>query len=194
MNNTVKKVKDYADKLLKENAAMISKCEKRIEELTSEREKAGADMVTATEIVDTAAFKEAKKRKDDAEIELGMLQKSLKKLKEDPLMKTEDYEALRNTLFEEHRKRKEEQVKKYAPMIKAMLSDLEAAEEFDGDIDSVLVTLQRNVMRITNRDNLRDDLKGKPYTFSNDRLDNHSVIWFLENLRNIAEEEGFIDD
>ena len=190
MKKNIKEIENRLETLMKENAAMISKCETRIEELNAEIEKAGADMVTATEVVDTAAFKEAKKRKDDAELELGMLNRSLRKLKEDSLVKPEEYGQMREGLLAEQVKFTEEAVKKYTPMIKAMLADMKAAGELDDRIEEDLSTLHKKVARISGNRDQKLPVGMEKYRFADTQLDKYPIYWFLNNLRNAAEEIG----
>lgn len=186
--SNLKKYESQMEKLLNDNAAMISKCEKRIEELNGEIETAGADMLKATETVDTDAFKVAKKRKDDAELELGMLQNSLKKLTEDPLMSVEEFEAMRRDLLAEQEQYTKDRIKKYAPLIRDMLADKKAAGELDDRIEKNLNVLHKQVMRITNNQKLPKELEKYRYTVT--QLSEYPVFWFLSNLENAAGEIG----
>lgn len=188
--SNLKKYESQMEKLLNDNSAMISKCEKRIEELKGEIETAGADMLKATETVDTDAFKVAKKRKDDAELELGMLQNSLKKLTEDPLMDVKDFEAMRRNLLAEQEQYTKDRIKKYAPLIRDMLADKKAAGELDDRIERDLNTLHKQVMRIGTIPNQELQKELDQYRYSGTQLDSYPVYWFLANLENAASEIG----
>ena len=188
--DTLKKIENQMEKLMKDNATMISKCETRIEELKAEIETAGADMLKATEIVDTDAFKVAKKRKDDAELELGMLQNSLKKLTEEPLMKVEDFEAVRRNLISVQNEYTKACIRKYAPMIREMLSDKKAAGELDDRIEKDLKILYSQIMRISGNYNQKLSQELEKYRHHNTQLDEYPIYWFLCNLENAAEEIG----
>ena len=188
--SNLKKYESQMEKLLNDNAAMISKCEKRIEELKGEIETAGADMLKATETVNTDAFKAAKKRKDDAELELGMLQNSLKKLTEDPLMDVEDFEAMRRNLLAEQEQYTKDRIKKYAPLIRDMLADKKAAGELDDRIEKNLNVLHKQVMRIGTIPNQKLQKELDQYRYSGTQLDSYPVYWFLINLENAASEIG----
>ena len=188
--SNLKKYESQMEKLLNDNAAMIGKCEKRIEELKGEIETAGADMLKATETVDTDAFKVAKKRKDDAELELGMLQNSLKKLTEDPLMDVKDFEAMRRNLLAEQEQYTKDRIKKYAPLIRDMLADKKAAGELDDRIERDLNTLHKQVMRIGTIPNQELQKELEKYRYTVTQLSEYPVFWFLSNLENAAGEIG----
>ena len=188
--SNLKKYESQMEKLLNDNAAMIGKCEKRIEELKAEIETAGADMLKATETVDTDAFKVAKKRKDDAELELGMLQNSLKKLTEDPLMDVKDFEAMRRNLLAEQEQYTKDRIKKYAPLVRDMLADLKPARELDDKIEKDLNTLHKQVMRIGTIPNQELQKELENYRYTGTQLDSYPVYWFLVNLENAASEIG----
>lgn len=184
----LKNIENQMDKLIRENADLIRKCEVRIDELKVEIETAGEDMAAATDTVDTAAFKTAKKRKDDAQIEMDMLHNSLKKLKEEPLMKAAEFEAMRKSLVAEQEKYTNDRKKKFAPLVKSMLSDMDAAGELDNRVENDLMILFKKVMRISGgRDQkLNKDLE--KYRFREAKLDSYPIYWFLSNLKDLAEE------
>lgn len=176
--------------LMSENASTISRCEARIEALNAAIVKAGEDMVAATETVDTDAFKEAKSRRDDSQLELEMLQKSMKKLREEPLMTVEAFETMRMNIIAEQETFTETCKEKYAPMIREMLADLEAAAELDNTIENILEILHRKIMRITGSNNQQLKNGLEKYRYSRLQLDAYPIQWFLNNLKNEAEEIG----
>ena len=188
--DTLNNYETQMENIVNENAAMISRCEARIEELKAEIEKSGADMVKATETVDTAAFKVAKKRKDDAQIELDMLQNSLVKLKEEPLLKVEDFETMLGDLYAEQEKYTESKKKKYAPMVREMLADKKAAGELDDRIEKDLRVLLKEVMRFNGSRDKKYPKELEKYKHHSSQLDSYPIYWFLNNLENAAEEIG----
>ena len=190
----LKKYENKISEIIAENERKIERCSVRISELKASIEKAAADMITATDNVDVEGYKRAKQIKTESADELEMIEKRLASLQNQPMMNSADYKAFRNNILAEHKKDLEARRKKLLPMIREIQAAGESAAAYDERVDSMLLTLQRKVMRITFKNPLRNasGQEDGSVPVTNDGLDSHPVVWFAQNVKDSAEDNCLI--
>lgn len=189
--DVLKKYEKRIADLLADNESKIQKCQDRVEALRGEILQAGQDMEAATDNIDVAGFKAAKRRQEDAAAELGMMKKKLAQLEKDPLISEAEYRSLRADIIAEHNRDFEVCKKKFVPIVREIIAAGERAGEQDERIDKMLEELQRKIMR-KSTDPRQYGPNSPRYSVITDRLDEHSVVWFAGNVRDAAEGNGLM--
>lgn len=189
--DVLKKYEKRIADLLADNESKIQKCRDRAEALRGEILQAGQDMEAATDNIDVAGFKAAKRRQEDATAELGMMEKKLAQLENDPLISEAEYKSLRADIIAEHNKEFEACKEKFVPIVREIIAAGERVGEQDERIDKMLAELQRNVMRKT-ADPRTYGPNSPRFAGPTDRLDEHSVVWFAWDVEGAAGNRGLM--